>query len=198
MNKAHSKYFNTAMRMDEALLSLLEKKDFKYITVKEICDEAQVNRSTFYLHYETIGDLLDETIDYIMSKLTRKFDGVVAFENKSIGAVSREELMFITPKYLIPYLEFVKENRKCYSVIVTQPSVLRVNDTFNKQYAEIFAPIMRRFGIGERESRYCLAFYLNGMFSVITEWIKNDCEDSIDYIAELIISCIPSIDNLTL
>ena len=35
MNKSESKYFATAVRMDEAFLRLLEKKDFAYITVKE-------------------------------------------------------------------------------------------------------------------------------------------------------------------
>lgn len=34
MNKAESKYFNTALRMDEAFLELLSQKDFAYITVK--------------------------------------------------------------------------------------------------------------------------------------------------------------------
>lgn len=47
MNKSQSKYFNTACLMDEALLSLLQKKDYTYITVKEICEKAGVNRSTF-------------------------------------------------------------------------------------------------------------------------------------------------------
>ena len=51
MNRAESKYFSTAVRMDEAFLALLEKKEFAYITVKEICEKAGVNRSTFYLHY---------------------------------------------------------------------------------------------------------------------------------------------------
>lgn len=37
MNRSESKYFNTARRMDEALLALLEEKDFAYITVREIC-----------------------------------------------------------------------------------------------------------------------------------------------------------------
>lgn len=60
MNKNESKYFNTAVKMDKAFLSLLEKKDFSYITVKEICEKAKVNRSTFYLHYETLEDLLSE------------------------------------------------------------------------------------------------------------------------------------------
>ena len=34
MNKNESKYFITAIKMDEALIKLLEKKDFEYITIK--------------------------------------------------------------------------------------------------------------------------------------------------------------------
>ena len=55
--------------MDEAFLELLEEKDFAYITVKEICEKAGVNRSTFYLHYETVNDLLAESARYIIDKL---------------------------------------------------------------------------------------------------------------------------------
>ena len=54
MNKNESKYFNTALLMDEALLILLETKEFEFITVKEICLKAGVNRSTFYLHYQNV------------------------------------------------------------------------------------------------------------------------------------------------
>ena len=64
LNKAESKYFSTAVKMNEALIECLEKKDFEYITVKEICEKAGVNRSTFYLHYETITDLLKECVEY--------------------------------------------------------------------------------------------------------------------------------------
>ena len=38
MNRSESRYFATAARMDEAFLTLLAKKDFEYITVKEICE----------------------------------------------------------------------------------------------------------------------------------------------------------------
>ena len=65
MNKSESKYYNTALLMDEALLLLLEKKEYEFITVKEICEKAGVNRATFYLHYETIDDLLYEAIEMI-------------------------------------------------------------------------------------------------------------------------------------
>ena len=65
LNKSESKYFNTAIRMDEAMINILGKKDFQYITVKEICEKAGVNRSTFYLHYENTRDLLEESVEYM-------------------------------------------------------------------------------------------------------------------------------------
>ena len=73
MNKNESKYFNTAVRMDKALIELLEKKDFEYITIKEICQAAGVNRSTFYLHYENTADLLKETTGYITDSFLSYF-----------------------------------------------------------------------------------------------------------------------------
>ena len=74
MNKSESKYFNTALLMDEALLFLLEKKDFEFISVKEICDKAGVSRSTFYLHYENMNDLLIETLGLINKKFNDSFN----------------------------------------------------------------------------------------------------------------------------
>ena len=62
MNKAESKYFNTAIRFDKALLSVLEKKPFEYVTISELYEEAGVNSSTFYLHYENTADLLKEAM----------------------------------------------------------------------------------------------------------------------------------------
>ena len=47
MNRQESKYQYTASLMDEALLLLLEQKDYDAITVKVVCQKAGVNRSTF-------------------------------------------------------------------------------------------------------------------------------------------------------
>ena len=69
MNKNESKYFCTATLFDEALINLLDKKDIEYITIKEICKKAGFNRSTFYLHYENIDDLLNECMEYINKKI---------------------------------------------------------------------------------------------------------------------------------
>lgn len=50
--------------MDDALIALLEQKPLEYITVRDICAKAGVSRSTFYLHYETIDDLLSECVEH--------------------------------------------------------------------------------------------------------------------------------------
>lgn len=102
MNKSESKYFNTAVKMDLALISLLKKKSFEYITISELCKEAGVNRSTFYLHYETIGDLLEETARHLISEflsyfLTEKKDISFNFTDCTLN-----ELNFICDKYLTP------------------------------------------------------------------------------------------------
>ncbi len=44
----------------EALIELLTEEDILKISVKRLCEKAEINRSTFYLHYETIEDLLNE------------------------------------------------------------------------------------------------------------------------------------------
>ena len=82
MNKSESKYYNTALLMDQALLLLLEKKEYDFITVKEICEKAGVNRSTFYLHYETIDDLLAETIEMINKRFLSAFNNETLEPNK--------------------------------------------------------------------------------------------------------------------
>ena len=73
MNRSESKYFNTALLMDRALVELLKEKDFEFITIKEICAKAGVNRTTFYLHYETIADLVNETLELTMKQFQGSF-----------------------------------------------------------------------------------------------------------------------------
>ena len=114
MNKSESKYFHTALRMDEALIALLEEKDLEYITVKEICRQAGVNRSTFYLHYETIADLVNEALEMINQRFLSYFPQQ---EEKVLGNMSgrkREELVLVTREYLLPYLRFIRDHKKVY------------------------------------------------------------------------------------
>ncbi|MBR5539064.1 MAG: TetR/AcrR family transcriptional regulator, partial [Clostridia bacterium] len=100
MNKSESKYFNTATKMDLALISLLKKKSFDYITVSEICEIAGVNRSTFYLHYETVGDLLDETARYLLNDFLSYFSTDTKRVALNLENCELNDLVFICDKYL--------------------------------------------------------------------------------------------------
>lgn len=110
MNKFESKYIKTSNKMCEALVSLLETKDFEYISIKEICSKANINRSTFYLHYETTRDLLEEVID----KLEHSFSESFLHESLDVNSptVESKDLFLITDKYLLPYLSFIRSNKK--------------------------------------------------------------------------------------
>ena len=99
MNKSESKYFNTALRMDEALLALLERKDLEYITVKELCQQAGVNRSTFYLHYETIGDLVSETVELVNRRFLSYFP---QSEAEILSSRDEADLILVSRAYLLP------------------------------------------------------------------------------------------------
>lgn len=187
MNKSESKYFNTACTMDEAFLLLLEKKDFEYITVKEICSTAGVNRSTFYLHYETIGDLLEEAIEYVNRKFSSKFKAKA--EDLSISNVSKDKLIFLTSDYIAPYLTFVKENKRIYKTICNKPQVFNTEKVFQKMYRELFYPIMDRFGASDDIKPYVFEFYTKGTLAIIMKWVELGCRESIEFITQLIVDC---------
>ena len=152
MNKSESKYFYTARLMNESLLILLEKKDIDYITVKEICEKAGVNRSTFYLHYDTIDDLFAETIERLNN------DFISSFEIKDvkplIKTADKEDMIFIKKEFLEPYLEFVKKNKRVLKMIHKRPILFKNENLYGKMCDEFFYPILSKFGV-QKGHRLC-------------------------------------------
>lgn len=189
MTKSESRYFNTAIRMDEAFICLLEKKEFEYITIKEICEEAGVNRSTFYLHYENTKDLLLESMDYINKQFLSYFQSVNTGIAAQIENCPRKELILVTPQYLTPYLTYIKEHKKLFLTAMTKLTFANYcEETYQKMFRHIFYPIMNRFDIPVSKRSYLLSFYIHGMIAIITEWLKNDCSDTIEQITDIIVT----------
>lgn len=181
--------------MDEAFLELLEKKDFDYITVKEICTKAGVNRSTFYLHYETVADLLEESTKYIIDQFMdyMPHDSGDFIEKLSTRPI--EELFLITPEYLTPYLNYIKTHRRVFLTSIEQASTLKMDEAYLAMNRHIFEPILTRFHVPRENQRYMMAFYVNGIMAIISEWLKNDCTDPVEHIVSLICRIIPPIGN---
>lgn len=190
MNRSESKYFATAARIDEAFLALLEKKDFAYITVKEICEAAGVNRSTFYLHYETMADLLSESISHIneqfLSHMKKNPETFVA----KLRDCSPDELYLITPEYLIPYLNYIEQHRRLFCTAMENAAILEMDKSYDRMFRHVLAPILDRYGVPQKERHYIMAFHIHGIMAIISEWLKDDCADSIEYVADLIQRCV--------
>ena len=190
MNKSESKYFATAARMDEAFLALLEKKDFAYITVKEICEAASVNRSTFYLHYETMADLLSESVSHMNEQfLTYMKKDSQTFVTK-LRDCPLDELYLITPEYLTPYLGYIEQHKRLFRTARENAAVLGMDKSYDRMFRHVFTPILDRYGIPQQDRRYIMAFYIQGLMAIISEWLKNDCADSIAYVVDMIQRCV--------
>ncbi len=190
MNKNQGKYFYTASLMDEAFLTLLQKKDYEFITVKEVCEKAGVNRSTFYLHYEGMDDLLKESYELICNRFfeqCKPFD--VTREQAERNAKS--EGFLITPEYLVPYLNFVRQNRKVYVLIMQNAALFGADKTFEKMYGDIFSPVLEKYGVPRNRRQYVFAYYMRGTLAIIETWVKEDCLLGTDEVVSIITDCLP-------
>ena len=196
MNKNESKYFNTAIKMDEALITLLEKKDFEYITIKEICDTAGVNRSTFYLHYENTYDLLKETTRYIIDKHLAYYEIDKTRIALQFETCKREELLFIADEYLVPYLKFIKDNQRLFKVSIKQFNSFNMNEVYGRMFEHIFNPILERFHVPEKERAYVMKFYLTGVFAIVMEWLDKNCSDDMETVTRVITDCVMGERNI--
>ena len=187
MNKSESKYFHTAERMDEALLSLLLEKDFEYITVKDICARAGVNRSTFYLHYENTADLLSEAVEMINGRYQSKFADLGP---AAIAGRPKEDLFFMNDQWLLPWLDFVKENRRVYKAIHAQADVFEAERTYRDYFQAVFSPVLSQYGVAEDKHEYMMDFYRHGLVAILLKWVESDCRESAAEISEIIKLCV--------
>lgn len=152
--------------MDEAFLALLEKKDFAYITVKEICAAAGVNRSTFYLHYETINDLLEESAGYINQQFVAYMQHDTRNFTVKIKTCPLNELYLVTPEYLTPYLSYIKEHQRLFRTAI-KTTVLGIDNTYQRMFRYIFTPILDRFGVPAPDRAYTMTFFFQGLMGII-------------------------------
>lgn len=181
MNKHESKYFNTARLMNDALLFLLEKKEYSFITVKDICQKAGVNRSTFYLHYETMNDLLEETLAYSTKSFEEQFQ--VDTDGNKLDPMN--DLVLVKPQYILPYLRFLKQHKKACIAAMSQPKVLCADKYFDKVFLQVVTPILQKLQVPANEQQYVAAFYTSGLHNIAFAWVKGGCKEDENFICEI-------------
>lgn len=181
MDRSEAKFHNTSKKMNNALTQLLEEKEFSQITVLEICKKANVNRSTFYSHYNNTHDLLEELHMSFTNELYKYFstdDDIT--ENEPDISVSKT----------VSYLEFIKDRKSFFKTYMSNLNNFKRDEFHSYIKVRVLVPLLEKKGItNETDIDYISQFYLKGIAAIIKEWINNDCADDMNHVAEIIIQC---------
>lgn len=142
----------TKMLLKNALIDIMKNKSIHMVSIKEICEEADVNRSTFYRHYDTQYDLYDEIIEDIAS---------------DIGAIYKND--YTTVDFLTKVLEYMESKRETILVILS--------DNGKVSLGEAFVLFTGRFIDHNNTSElvtYVLEFIAAGLTSIIWSWLNKE------------------------
>ena len=151
------------MALRQALIHFLGEKPIARITIKEICEEADVNRSTFYAHY---ADQFDQ-LKHIEREFIEGVNGYLAdFEvkNDETDIVRRVEMIF----------DYVRANAELCRVLLGGNG----NIDFQESLIEIIGGYVtgvwesRRIADGQT-AQAMFRFVATGCIGVVSEWLSS-------------------------
>lgn len=153
----------------DALLLLMNEKDFDDITITEICNKAGVSRMTYYRNYYTKNDII---VDYLKNIAED-------FKNESH---SWQENKKYTNKNVIHFL-FTYFKRYAYFIQTLRNANLTglLQECLNN-YLETETNMIKR---QDPYEKYHMYSYAGALFNVYMKWIDNGMEESIDEMTEI-------------
>lgn len=164
----------TKMMFRDALVAMLRDKHISGISVKELCELADVNRSTFYAHYRDPLDLLHQIEAEV-------------FENVKLYLDKQEYIDYprVSQKVLTDILTYGKENASLFEALLSENSdyafqrdLLELSQIMSSQYT---------LGFNQKESEYLQAFATAGCVSVLQKWLRNGAAESPETISALVL-----------
>ena len=161
----------TKNMIKDALFELLEKKALQKISVRELCEKADINRATFYKYYADVFDLMDEVNRDFMHEANDAIgEGGDNFRDRMINMMRFAEKKKEVCKLILANSsnnDFLKE-------IIEQPLIARsITESFQDERL--------------KKNPYLTEFIVFGCYHVMLDWIKKDCPDSPTDMADHII-----------
>ena len=148
----------TKLLFRTALIELMQEKPFHKITVKEICEQADLNRTTFYLHYSDQTQLLNDIVAKLEIDTAEHFTSVTGTGN-DIDLLSK-------------HLEYIKDNAKIYRTLMGSNLDYDIKTNIFKNMIDDMKE--KTLALASRiESPYVYKFITFGCGSVISQWIDN-------------------------
>ena len=183
----------TRAALREALISLMLEKPLVTITVKDICARADINRSTFYLHYKDVTDLLRTTEDEIISHMQ---EHMPAPECKFHDYEERKH-------FFVEFLDTIKENPRMMKLIQVLCSE-QGDPYFVRQLQRLtYDAFMRSWDINmlpkisENEKFLVYSFIVSGVVAMLSAWATKTQDVSTEQVAERLMGLISyGVDSL--
>ncbi len=146
----------TKMLLKESLIDLMKDKSIHSISIKDVCDGADINRSTFYRHYNTQYELYDDIIQDIMNEMLDVFYNV-----------SREG--YNTTLFLTRLLEYIESKRELFLIVLSDKGNISVGEA----YIRMTGKFLDEEAVGETAS-YIINFISAGMTSFLWTWLNKE------------------------
>lgn len=115
MIKVDRRILKSQEAIKNAFIKLMSEKDFDKITVKSICNRANVGNRTFYLHYLDKFDLLDKLIEEHLAELK-----VICQQKKDMGLVEGSVIWF----------EYFDKNKSFFSSLFLSNGTITFRNRF--------------------------------------------------------------------
>lgn len=148
--------------LKKALLKIMEHKHIDRITVKELCDEAEINRGTFYLHYATPNDVLMEIEDEIF-----------AANWKKMKKYQKDPTQI---NYLQDVFRTTLENRDIARIIMGQNGnarfMERIKKNIKKEVVDQWCIEMP--DLKKKDLDYVFDYVFNGTMALIINWMNDE------------------------
>ena len=149
----------TKASLKSSLLELLHQKPLSKVSVKELCELADVNRGTFYAHYKSPEVLMSSIEDEFMA-------GLVNHLKNQSGSDSPLEIN-------TKVLEFIMANKSlCQIILSCKENDSDLRDAVASLY-EQFAPIWLGEMSGTAEGEYVFTFIISGSVGMIRDWLNS-------------------------
>ena len=144
-----------------SLLELLKTKSIDKVTVKDICDDCEINRNTFYYHFKDIPDV----VEFILKK---KWDEILEHPQDRASILECMEEM----------ADLVRNNRKVmfnvYRSVKKDTFLFYMNEISNYIIMEYFRKNADQFDLDEGEIRILIQYYKCLFMGFLMEWLDNN------------------------
>lgn len=175
----------TKRLITEAFIELLESKPLAKVTVTDVCNIAEINRSTFYAYYEDVPSLMREIQEEVISRIP-------APESLPTVVESLERFLDM----MVPLFDYIKKNSRLFNVLVVQAEcddfAERIVRTVLERYPKNF------FEKDDLEREYRAVFCLNGFIGIFKLWITEDFPITSRQFATLALSTVASCADMNL